>query len=203
MNNTALIRSKVDSDCVDGDPPTSAPTKTGRLRGDRSRDNSSRLATNQVPPEPTPPNPYEHEQLFGKDCGEQMHNIGLGVLCKIEIVKTANRSQNARECSRKLITGVFQLEAVLNCSLNGRKKSDPIGKIPKEKFLSGRAVQAIVSYSQKQAKKRGWPQMTEIDIRRGISKKIWEVKNDFKKLLRRKKIFQYGGVQYEVYVDSA
>ncbi|KAJ8682445.1 hypothetical protein QAD02_018237 [Eretmocerus hayati] len=182
------------------DPATSSLKKNGLKRGQKENRDASRLASNEAGRGRNPS--YNHEQLFGQGCGVQMHPIGDGVLCKVDIVRTAIKAQNARECSRQLLTGVFKLGAILNCSLNGRNKSGPFVETPQQKFLSGRAIQAIVSYAQKQARKRNWPTMTEVVIRRGISKKLWQIRDSLKKSLRNNKTFIYGGEKYDVREDS-
>ncbi|KAJ8674993.1 hypothetical protein QAD02_010779 [Eretmocerus hayati] len=73
-----------------------------------------------------------------------MHPSGDGVLCKVDIARTAVKAQNARESSRQLLIGVFKLSAIANRSLTGRNKSGSFTETPQQKFLSGRAIQGIV-----------------------------------------------------------
>ncbi|KAJ8669436.1 hypothetical protein QAD02_000695 [Eretmocerus hayati] len=196
------ISNRFDTPPTRRDEPRPATHQKGRSKRNhkKNKKNTSSLESNQAVDERCPPtNTYKHEQLFGVESGMQMQSIGNGVLCNVDNIRTGQRARNARDCSRQLLSGVFKLDAVLNCSLNGRKKlpqNVESQSITRQRFLDGRAIHAIVAYSQKRGKERNWPEMTDVEIRRGISKKLWQIGANFKKAMRNDSPFYYGGIRY-------
>ncbi|KAJ8672321.1 hypothetical protein QAD02_003580 [Eretmocerus hayati] len=80
---------------------------------------------------------------------DPMHPIGGGFLCKRRILKNAiHRSKNPRQCCRKMLTGVFRLEALLECTLTGKSFLPPEVRRRNSqrtsKALYGPAVRAII-----------------------------------------------------------
>ncbi|KAJ8669493.1 hypothetical protein QAD02_000752 [Eretmocerus hayati] len=89
-----------------------------------------------------------------------------------------------------MMTGVFRPTALLTCSLSGRNYTDSSEdsdssdeeEIEEEApALHGLAVHAIIRYAMKQAKKRSWPRMSVAQIESGLRRKIYQVREEYRR----------------------
>ncbi|KAJ8672721.1 hypothetical protein QAD02_004000 [Eretmocerus hayati] len=177
--------------------------------GIRTRNRSTRTQTQEVSNNqnrsqletqlPTGYAPIVHEQLFGENCeGSKMSELGNGIFCKESTVDYALSSTNPRQCCRKLMRGVFTLDAILHCNFSQKNARRPHQcEVPslceqcqlrqtrqieapdsfKAGVLYGPAVQEIIAFTKRKAEEiKNWPKMSHSNIRRGMSQNVTDIR---------------------------
>ncbi|KAJ8680054.1 hypothetical protein QAD02_015841 [Eretmocerus hayati] len=160
----------------------------------QTRDRNARNAQNVTPNNATA-GARGNPQLFGMNHPEPMYAISNNIFCKTRILRNAiNKSANQGQCCRKMLTGVFTLEAMLRCSLTGktyhrREENDP----QTSKTLHGPAIRAIIDFSRSQVQFQAkWKDMSTQQLKSAMRRKINLVNSEYRSARVHNRTYSYG-----------
>ncbi|XP_037813769.1 uncharacterized protein LOC119604935 [Lucilia sericata] len=138
------------------------------------------------PIEANPPIEMGCTQLYGKNYEEDMVHLKDNIYCRKIVYDSAlGSSFKASHLARRLIEGVFKLEAILTCTLSGQPPKAQGEERRNQKYgaLNGEARKALTDFCTEYSQKRGWTPQTPYEINRTMTQKIGEIERQHKKTM--------------------
>ncbi|XP_071579376.1 uncharacterized protein [Temnothorax nylanderi] len=120
-------------------------------------------------------------QLYGKNFEPKMIHLKNNVYCRNAIYYAAlGNCHRSSHMVRRLLTGVFKKEALINCTLTGQtpRSQGKNRQNVKVSCLHPIAIKAIVDFSLDHGIKHGWATQTKKDLLRTITQRIGEIKRE-------------------------
>ncbi|XP_071578751.1 uncharacterized protein [Temnothorax nylanderi] len=120
-------------------------------------------------------------QLYGKNFELKMIHLKNNFYCRNAIYYAAlGNCHRSSHIVRRLLTGVFKKEALINCTLTGQtpRSQGKNRQNVKVSCLHPIAINAIVDFSLYYGIKHGWTTQTKKDLLRTITQRIGEIKRE-------------------------
>ncbi|XP_067217140.1 uncharacterized protein [Linepithema humile] len=120
-------------------------------------------------------------QLYGKNFEAKMVHLKDNFYCRNIIYYAAiGNSHRSSQIARRLLTGVFKKETLINCTLTGQtpRSQGKDRQNLKISYLHPFAIKAIVDFSIEYGAKHGWIIQTKKDLHRAITQRIGEIKRE-------------------------